>query len=145
MLDKGVIVPSKSPYSSPIVMVPKKDGTNRKCIDYVKLNEITTKEGYHHPRIGQTIDALQGAGYFSSLDLASGYWQVPVAEKDQHKIVFCTWKGSLYEFVKMSFGLTNAPAIFERLMKEIFKEDLFKRVVIFLDDLLVYSETPTEL
>ena len=74
MLDKGVIVPSKSPYSSPIVMVPKKDGTNRMCIDYRKLNEITTKDAYPLPRIGQTIDALQGAGYFSSLDLASGYW-----------------------------------------------------------------------
>ena len=72
MLDKGVIVPNKSPYSSPIVMVPKKDGTNRMCIDYRKLNEITTKDAYPLPRIGQTIDALQGAGFFSSLDLASG-------------------------------------------------------------------------
>ena len=73
MLDKGVIVPSKSPYCSPNIMVPKKDGTNRMCIDYRKLNEITTKDAYPLPRIGQTIDALQGAGYFSSLDLASGY------------------------------------------------------------------------
>ena len=73
MLDKGVIVPSKSAYSSPIVMVPKKDGTDRMCVDYRKLNEITTKDAYPLPRIGQTIDALQGAGYFSSLDLASGY------------------------------------------------------------------------
>ena len=72
MLDKGVIVPSKSPYSSPIVTVPKKDGTNRMCIDYRMLNEITTKDAYPLPRIGQTIDALQGAGYFSSLDIASG-------------------------------------------------------------------------
>ena len=72
MLDKGVIVPSKSPYSTPIAMVPKKDGTNRMCIDYLKLNEVTTKDAYHFPRMGQTIDALQGVGYFSSLDLASG-------------------------------------------------------------------------
>ena len=144
MLDKGVIVPSKSPYSSPIVMVPKKDGTNRMCIDYRKLNEITTKDAYPLPRIGQTIDALQGAGYFSSLDLASGYWQVPVAEKDRHKTAFCTPEGGLYEFVKMSFGLTNAPATFQRLMNEIFKDDLFKHVLIFLDDLLVYNETPAE-
>ena len=144
MLDKGIIVPSKSPYSSPIVMVPKKDGTNRMCIDYRKVNEITTKDAYPLPRIGQTIDALQGAGYFSSLDLASGYWQVPVAEKDRHKTAFCTPEGGLYEFVKMPFGLTNAPATFQRLMNEIFKEDLFKHVLIFLDDLLVYSETPAE-
>ena len=79
MLDKGVIVASKSPYSSPIVMVPKKDGTNRMCIDYRKLNEITTNDAYPLPRIGETIEALQGAGYFLSPDLASGYWQVPVA------------------------------------------------------------------
>ena len=128
MLDKGVIVPSKSPYSSPIVMVPKRDGTNRMWIDYRKLNEITTKDAYPLPRIGQTIDALQGAGYFSSLDLASGYWQVPAAEKDRHKTAFCTPEGGLYEFVKMPFGMTNAPATFQRLMNEIFKEDLLKHV-----------------
>ena len=144
MLDKGVIVPSKSPYSSPIVMVPKKDGTNRMCIDYRKLNEITTKNAYPLPRIGQTIDALQGAGSFSSLDLASGYWQEPVAEKDRHKTAFCTTEGGLHEFVKMPFGLTNAPATFQRLMNKIFKEDLFKQVLIFLDGLLVYSETLAE-
>ena len=144
MLDKGVIIPSKSPYSSPVVMVPKEDGTNRMCTDHRKLNEITTKDAYPLPRIGQTIDALQGAGYFSSLDLASGYWQVPEAERDQNKTTFCTPEGGLYEFVKMPFGLTNAPAFFHRLMKEIFKEDLFKHVLIFLDDLLVYSETPAE-
>ena len=144
MLDKGIIVPSKSPYSSPILMVPKKDGTNWMCIDYRKLNEITTKDAYPLPRIRQTIDALQGAGYFSSLDLASGYWQVPVAEKDRHKTAFCTPEAGLYEFVKMPFGWTNAPATFQRLMNETFKEDLFKHVSIFFDDLLVYSETPAE-
>ena len=144
MLDKGVIVPTKSPYSSPIVMVPKKDGTNRMCIGYRKLNEMTTKDAYPLPRIGQTIDALQGSGYFSSLDLASGFWQEPVGEKDRYKTVFCTAEGGLYEFVIMPFGLTNAPATFQRLMNEIFKEDLFQHVLIFLDDLLVYSETPTE-
>ena len=144
MLDKGVIVPSESPYSSPIVMVPRKDGTIRMCIDYRKLNEITTKDAYPLPRIGETIDALQGAGYFSSLDLASGYWQVPVAEKDRHKTVFCTPEGGLYEFVKMPFGLTNVPATFQRLMNEIFKEDLFKHVLVFLDNFLVYSKIPAE-
>ena len=125
-------------------MVPKKDGTNRMCIDYRKLNEITTKDAYRLPRIGQTIDALQGAGYFSSLDLSSGHWQVPVPEKHRHKTAFCTPEGDLYEIVKKPFGLTNAPATFQTLMNEFFKEDLFKHVFIFLDDLLVYSETPAE-
>ena len=108
------------------------------------MNEITTKDAYPLPRIGQTIDALQGARYFSSLDLASGFWQVSVAETDRHKTVFGSPEGGLYEFVKMPFGLTNAPAIFERLMNEIFKKDLFKQVLIFLEDLLVYCETPVE-
>ena len=88
---------------------------------------------------------MQGTRYFSSLDLASDYWQVPVAEKDRHKTAFCTPEGDLYEFVKMPFGLTNAPATFQRLMNEIFRDDLSKHVLIFLDDLLVYSETQTEL
>ena len=144
MLNKGVIVSSKSPYSNPIVMVLKKDGTNQMCTDYRMLNDITTKDAYPLPRIGQTIDALQGAGYFSSLDLASGSWQVPVAEKDRHKTAFCTPERGLYEFVKIPFGLTIAPATFQRLMTEIFKEDLFKHVLTFVDDLLVYSETPAE-
>ena len=108
------------------------------------MNEISTKDAYPLPRIGQTIDALQGAGYFSSPDLASGYWQVPVAEKDRHKTSFCTPDGGLYEFVKMPLRLTNAPATFQRLMNKSFKEDLFKHVLIFLDDLLAYSETPAE-
>ena len=144
MLDKGVIVPSKSPYSSPIVTVSQKDGTNRMCIDYHKLNEITTKDAYPLPLIGQTMKALQGAGYFSSLDLVSGYWQVPVAEKDRQKTAFCTPEAGLYELVKMPFELTNWPATFQRLMNKIFKEDLFKLALNFLDGLLVYSETPAE-
>ena len=144
MLERGVIVPSKSPFSSPIVMVPKKDGTNRMCIDYRKLNEITVKDAYPLPRIGQTIDALQGAGFFSSLDLANGYWQVPVVRDDRHKTAFCTPDGGLFEFVKMPFGLTNAPATFQRLMNNIFSADLFQHVLIFLDDVLTYSKTPND-
>ena len=144
LLENGVIVPSKNPFSSPIVMVPKKDGTKRMCIDYRKLNEITVKDAYPLPRNGQRIDALQGAGFFSSLDLASGYWQVPVAREDRHKTAFCTPDGGLFEFVKMPFGLTNAPATFQRLMNNIFAADLFQHVLIFLNDVLTYSKTPND-
>ena len=142
MLEKRVIVPSKNPFSSLIVMVPKKDGTNRMCIDYRKLNEITLKDAFPLPRIGQTIDALQGAGFFSSLDLARGYWQVPVAREDRHKTAFCTPDGDLFEFVKMPFGLTNAPATFQRLMNKIFAADLIQHVLFFIDDVVTYSKTP---
>ena len=114
------------------------------CIDYRKLNEITVKDAYPLPRLGQTIDALQSAGFFSSLDLASGYWQVPVAREDRHKTAFCTPDGGLFEFVKMPSGLTNAPATFQRLMNNIFAPDLFQHVLIFLDDVLTYSKTPEE-
>ena len=144
MLEKGVIVPSKSPFSSPIVMVPKKDGSNRMCIDYRKLNDLTVKDAYLLPRIGQTIDALQGAGVFSSLDLASGYWQIPVAAKDRYKTAFCTPDGGLYECLKTPFGLTNAPPTFQRNMNNIFKDDLYKHVLIFLDDVLTFSKTPED-
>ena len=133
MLEKSVIVPSKGPYSSPIVMVPKNDGTNRMCR---KVNEITVKDAYPLPRIGQTINALQGAGFSSSLDLASRYWQVPVAQEDRHKTAFRTPDGGLFEFVKLSFVLTNALATFQRLMNNVFDADLFQHVLIFLDDAL---------
>ena len=144
LLEKGVIVPSKSPFSSPIVMVPKKDGSNRMCVDYRNLNSLTVKDVYPLPRIGQTIDALQGAGVFSSLDLASGYWQIPVAAKHRHKTAFCTPDGGLYECLKLSFGLTNAPPTFQRNMNNIFQDDLYKHVLIFLDDVLTFSRTPEE-
>ena len=112
ILDKGVIVHSKKPYSSPILVVPKKEGANRISSDSRKLNEITTKDAYPLPLIGQTIDVLQGAGYSSSFDLASGFWQMPVSEKDRLKTAFITLEGGLHELVKMLFGLTNAPATF---------------------------------
>ena len=114
------------------------------CIDYRKLNEITVKDAYPLPRIAQTIDALQGAGFFSSLDLASGYWQVPVAREDRHKTAFCTPDGGLFEFVKMPFGLTNAPATLQRLMNNISAADLFQHVLIFLYGVLTYSKTPND-
>ena len=116
MLERGVIQPSESPWASPIVLVTKKDGSLRFCIDYRKLNESTKKDAYPLPRIDDCLDALGGAKWFITLDLASGYWQVEVAQEDRQKTAFVTERG-LYEFTVMPFGLANAPATFERLME----------------------------
>ena len=104
MLEKGIIEPSSSPWSSPIVLVKKKDGSTRFCIDYRKLNHVTIKDSYPLPRIDDSLDALGNAKWFSTLDLASGYWQVAVDPKDAPKTAFVTTSG-LYQFKVMAFGL----------------------------------------
>ena len=144
MLARGIIRPSKSPYSSPIVMVKKKDGSNRFCVDYRKLNDITRKDAFPIPRIEQTLDALAGACCFSTLDLASGYWQVPVDPVDIPKTAFVTADGGLYEYTRMPFGLCNAPATFQRLMNDLYKDVLYKSVIVFLDDVLTFSRSIEE-
>ena len=116
MLDQGVVRHSNSPWSSPIVMVQKKDGTWRFCVDYRKVNSMTQRDAYPLPRIDETLDSLVGAKYFTTLDLASGYWQVEVEEDDKKKTAFSTPHGH-YEFNVMPFGLTNAPGTFQRLME----------------------------
>ena len=115
MLKKDIIQPSSSPWASPIVLVPKKDGTVRFCVDYRKVNSLTRKDTYPLPRVDDTLDTLSGSKWFSMLDLISGYWQVKVEEKDREKTAFCTPDG-LFEFKVMPFGLCNAPATFQRLM-----------------------------
>ena len=118
ILKHGVIKPSSSPWASPIVLVRKKDGTTRFCVDYRRLNSATVKDSYPLPRIDDSIDALSGSCWFSTLDLASGYWQVEVEEKDRPKTAFTTGSG-LYQFTVMPFRLCNAPATFERLMERV--------------------------
>lgn len=111
-LDKGVIVPSKSAYASGVVLVRKKDGTVRWCIDYRRINQSTIKDAYPLPKIASCLDCLANASVFSVCDLQSGYWQLQMAEEDRHKTAFIT-KYGLFEYTKMPFGLCNAPSTFQ--------------------------------
>ena len=143
LLDKmleNVIKPSSSPWASPVVLVRKKDGSLRFCIDYRKLNHVTTKDAYPLPRVDDTLNALAGSQWFTTLDLLSGYWQVEVAEKDKGKTAICTTEG-LYEFNVMPFGLCNAPATFQRLMDLVLAGLDWTRCLVFIDDLVIQGAT----
>lgn len=140
MLERDVIQPSSSPWASPVVLVQKKDGTLRFCVDYRKLNAITRKDAYPIPRIDDTLDTLAGSCWFSTLDLLSGYWQVEVAEEDRPKTAFCTKEG-LFEFKVMPFGLCNAPATFQRLMDLVLAGVQWSTCLVYLDDIIVVGRT----
>jgi hypothetical protein len=143
LLEKGYIRPSSSPWAAPVLFVEKKDGTKRMCIDYESLNEVTIKNKYPLPRIEDQFDQLRGANVFSKIDLRSGYHQLRIRPLDIPKITFIT-KYGLYEFMVMSFGLTNAPAYFMYMMNSVFIDYLDQFVVVFIDDILVYSQNEQE-
>lgn len=143
LLDSQVIRESSSPYASPTVIVKKKDGSIRLCIDYRQLNSTTRRDAFPLPRIEESLDALSGAVWFSTLDLASGYNQVPVAEPDRMKTAFCTPFG-LFEFNRMPFGLCNAPSTFQRLMERMFGSQHCQSLLLYLDDVVVFSSSVDE-
>src|SRR4051812_48854564 len=140
---KGLIHPSSSPWGALVLFVENKDGSLRMCVDYRSLNDVTIKNKYPLPIINDLFHQLEGACVFSKIDLRSGYHQLMIREKDIPKTAFTTRYG-LYEYTVMSFGLTNSPAYFMNMMNKVFMEFLDTFVVIFIDDILVYSKSKEE-
>ncbi|KAJ9509347.1 hypothetical protein QJQ45_001810 [Haematococcus lacustris] len=143
LLAKGLFEPSNSPYGAPILFVQKKDGSLRMCIDYRALNKFTVRDRYPLPRIDDLFDKLAGKRVFSSLDLQSGYHQTRITEEDVPKTAFLTPTGQ-FQFKVLCFGLTNAPATFQRMMNNVFKPLINECVLVYIDDILVMSNTPEE-
>ncbi|RXN07448.1 Retrovirus-related Pol polyprotein from transposon 297 [Labeo rohita] len=139
LLDAGVIRESMSPYSSPIVVVKKKSGDIRLCIDYRKLNQRTIKDAYALPKLEDTFMALVGSKWFSVLDLKSGFYQIEVEEKDKAKTAFVCPVG-FYEFNRMPQGVTNAPSTFQRVMEKCMADINLREVLVFIDDIIVFSK-----
>ena len=144
MLDGGAIHPSQSPWCNAVVLVCKKDGGLRFCIDFRRLNSRTKKDAYPLPQMQETMESMVGARFFSTMDLKSGFWQVKMAKDSQQYIAFTVGSMGVYEFLRMLYGLCNAPATFQRLMQNCLGELNLTYVLIYLDDVIVFSRTKEE-
>ena len=143
LLKRGLITESSSPFGAPVLFVPKPNGTLRMCIDYRGLNKLTRKNSYPMPRVDDLLDQLRGARLFSAIDLMQGYYHIRIKPEDCEKTAFRTPQG-LYELKVLPFGLANAPAVFQTLMNKTFSQQIWKSVLVYLDDILVYSKTPED-
>ena len=143
MLDAGVIQPSVSPWASPVVLVPKKEGTLRFCVDYRKINAVTVRDVYPLPHIQDVLSSMAGCRYFTTLDLRAGYWQIEVAPEDRQKTAFTTYRGH-WEFKVVPFGLVNSPALFQRLMNIVLDGLHHKCAIAYIDDIVIFSRTLEE-
>lgn len=144
MLEAGVIEPSTSPWSSPVVIVKKKNNKYRFCIDFRKVNEVTEKDAYPLPQVSATLDKLRNARYITTLDLKDGYWQVPLTETSKPVTAFTVPGRGLFQFKVLPFGLHSAPATFQRLLDRIISPELEPRAFVYLDDIVVLGTTLRE-
>ena len=140
---QGVIRPSIYPWASPITLVPKKDALPRFCVDYRKVNAVTTPDRYPLPLIQYLFDQLGGSTVFSTLDLKAGYWQIPISEDSIPKTAFRCHRG-LFEFLRLPFGLRNGPAVFQRIIDNIMGDLIGKICLVYLDDIGIFSTNDTD-